>query len=32
MVKSILDDTLEYNESSEIDPTDLDFEANLYIL
>ena len=30
MVKSILDDTIEYNESSEIDPTDLDFEANLY--
>jgi predicted NAD-dependent protein-ADP-ribosyltransferase YbiA (DUF1768 family) len=30
MVKSILDPTVTYNETSEIDPMDLDYNANLY--
>jgi predicted NAD-dependent protein-ADP-ribosyltransferase YbiA (DUF1768 family) len=30
MVKSVLDNTITYSESKEIDPTDLDHNANLY--
>jgi predicted NAD-dependent protein-ADP-ribosyltransferase YbiA (DUF1768 family) len=30
MVKSILDNTIEYNESREIEADDIDFDANLY--
>jgi predicted NAD-dependent protein-ADP-ribosyltransferase YbiA (DUF1768 family) len=30
MVKSILDKTVTYNESRKLDPTDVDFDANLY--
>ena len=30
MVKSILDPSVTYNETAEIDPMDLDYNANLY--